>query len=87
MQLRYEGKAIRAKFPERQFVLGDKVMVRTGPPNDMKYHYGLRVVKIINENIFEVQDQLTGNVYESYVDDMFIEGEVFRDANQYQMAF
>ena len=48
-------------------------MVRTGPSNDLKYHYGLRVVNIINERIYEVQDQITGNVYETDIEEMYLD--------------
>lgn len=64
---------IRAEFPERQFTLGDYVMVRTGTPNDLKYHYGLRVVKVINERIYDVQDQFTGDVFEADIKEMFVD--------------
>jgi hypothetical protein len=73
MKLLYEKKAIRGQFPERQFVLGEYVVVRTGSSNDLKYHYGMRVVNIINERIYEVQDQITGNVYETDIEEMYLD--------------
>lgn len=73
MKLLYTGKALRAHFPERQFCLGEFVMSRTGTANDLKYHYGLRVVKILDEKTYDVQDQLTGDVYEVGVENLYLD--------------
>jgi len=73
MKLLYSNKAICGKFPERQFLLGDHIVVRTGKDYNQAYFKGLRVVKIINERIFEVQDQITGSVYETDTEEMFLD--------------
>ena len=73
MKLLYSNKAIRGKFPERQFLLGDHIVVRTGKDYNQAYFKGLRVVKILNERIFEVQDQITGSVYETDIEEMFLD--------------
>lgn len=69
MRLLKEKQKVREVFPLKQFNVGQKVHVRV--EGSILYEKNLRVYKIDNERVYEVQDQDSGNIYEVCVDDLF----------------
>lgn len=69
MKLLKEKQKLRESFPSKQFHVGQKVHVKV--EGLIQYEKNLRVYKIDNERVYEVQDQDSGNIYEVCVDDLF----------------
>lgn len=79
-----DTREIRTKFPDRQFMLGQKVRVREEIPEEpfLTYHTNLRVIKIIDEDSYLVQDQEDGKVFLCHTRQMFLDEYV---RNEYHM--